>query len=246
MASDTRTYEYDVPSLPGTDADAGLLTRSTDGAYLLIGLYEMPPGFSTTSGEVIVSRNRGIASFFYDDSIWWYIEAPRACATPTTSGFDCTDIGNAPAIYGALGDGDYNTWLCFTEIFVTPKLYSVPATGSGQAHTARDCRGIAALGGDLLIATRFGRGDDDSVGALGGFPFSGAIATARVIPIVHAFTAIMEYRGLAAAVVGGAPTVFVGSAFGLLVFRFRGLPLTTARIVPAYALFLGAGEDGGE
>jgi hypothetical protein len=224
----------DVATLPGLDLEVGLVTRSSDGAFLLFGVFNQPPMTSTALSRG--TRHRSLASLFYDDCVWGYIEAPRSCEL----GYRC--ISNYPRMYGAVGDADYNTWMCMTEVTGLPQLWSVPATGADQAYQRRNCRGVAALGGQLLVATQYGLGGDDDYvlsiapGADGAPPLGAAIAGARAEPVTHGFFELMKFGAVAARSGGGASEVWVSSlSYGLLQFSYGAAAPAAAALAPTYA-----------
>ena len=85
-----------------------------------------------------------MGSYFFDDSLWWYIFVPRDC----TGAYPCRE--NQPTLYGALGDAAFNTFFCMTEV-----------TGD-----AADDEGVdrAALDGGELGQGDLGAGGEVGVG----------------------------------------------------------------------------------
>lgn len=227
-------------TLEGSDVHAGLLTRSTDSAYLLFGFAESPPGVSL--GADARSHSRAVAAHFYDDSLWWYIFAPRECGGPT--GFPGC-VSSVPHAYGALGDSVYNTNFCMTEVTGSPLHFFVPAVGTAQGAVQRDCHALAMYGTQMLATTTYGAGDPfgDSVIAYASFPRSrNALLRSSPTAVSHAFTDIMSFGGVAVRSDpsrADLPEVWVASAqFGLLRFTYSAAPISASVLSEFYELWV--------
>lgn len=218
--SATVSAAYTTPTLPGLGLQHGMLTRSTDAAYVLAPMYEQPPG-TPTDDPSSLERNRAVGAVFYDRSIWWYLFSRLNCAQYTC------DASDAPTFFGVLGDEFYNSWVAFLDAGGAPLLFSVPNNGQNQAAARVDVRGVSVTpGGDLAISTRYNAFtfNDDYVVIVQGLPLSSELYYVPRERVTHAFSNTMEYGGLevwANPARNGNVELWVASAaFGVLRFVY--------------------------
>ena len=239
--SSSEYQTHNEPSLPGTRTGTGLLTRSIDKDYLLFGFDEAPPGAPAGNGTATRSHSRAMGAYFYDDSLWWHIYASRECVATTP--YPC--LSDYPTLYGALGDAEYNTNFCMTEVTEDSYLLVLNAGSYSQGAVARDCRGITSQEARVIVSTS-GAGDDvagDNIVSYSTIPTNRAQLIESTPSIIgHAFDEAMVYGGIAAgtdALRDKKAEIWVASGkYGVLRFSYNSTLSTLAAILPSYQLWV--------